>query len=348
MAPLSQDNLEQRKRLEEAQSSLTRVQQFSASSLIQKEKLGQSSFEDAVEPAEKIIDLFKQVPSAILEQLPRNELTSIRSSADAVYALFEEILTFDLDAGDIKNRQTKHVDSLKSNYQSCFTQLSNLISFSVARTVDFNRLEEQGRAAVQRVRDLTEELISDISNQKTEAARILEQVRQTAAERGVSQEAEYFKKEADSHRTEAKLWQKRTFWMAIVVGAYGLVSVLFHKIPFLTPSNTYESIQLIVSKLIMFSVLVFMLAISARNFLSNRHNEIVNRHRQNSLMTYRTLVDAGGSPEARDIILNHAASSVYQLHDTGFAKAVDNGSTASSSVIGLLSKGAMPSNSTPS
>jgi hypothetical protein len=345
MATPNQTTQEQIKRLQEAQASLTRIQQFTASSLVQKEKLGQSSFEEAVEPAKRIIDLFKQLPATMLEQLPESELKSIRSSADSIFALFEEILAFDVDVGDVKNRQSQFVDRLKSSYQNYFTQLYPLISFSVARTVDFNRLEEQGRAAVQNVRDLTDSLMAEIADQQTEAARILEQVRQTAAERGVSQEAEYFKKEADIHRDEAEKWQTWTIWMSIVVGLYGFATLFLHKIPFLTPTNTYETIQLIASKLIIFFVLVYMLAISARNFLSNRHNEIVNRHRQNALMTYRTLVDAGGTAEARDVILNHAAASVYQLHDTGFTKSTESGSTTSSSVIGLLSKGSF-SNST--
>jgi hypothetical protein len=63
-------------------------------------------------------------------------------------------------------------------------------------------------------------------------------------------------------------------------------------------------------------------------------------------MTYKSLVDAGSTSEARDVILNHAASSVYQLHDTGFTKAVDPGGSSSSSVIGLLQKGSLPSSAT--
>lgn len=247
-------------------------------------------------------------------------------------------MEFDLDAGDIKTRKSQLVERLKSSYQSNFSQIYPLISFSVARTVDFNRLEEQGRAAVQSTRDRTSELLQEISTQREEAARILAEVRKTAAERGVSQEAYYFKGEADAHSREAVVWRKWTVGMAIAVGVYGASTLIIHKIPFLAPQGTYEMIQLVGGKLIVFFVLAYMLSICARNFLSNRHNEIVNRHRQNALMTYKTLADAGGTPEARDAILNHAAASVYQLHDTGFTKPADGGGTVSSSIVGLLPK----------
>ena len=329
----------------EATTSLVRVQNFSPADLIQKEKFGQASFEEAVEPAQKIVELFRQLPASTLELLPQSELQTVRAQSDSVYQLFKQILEFDIEAGDVKNRQSQFIDKLKASYQSHFTQVFPLVSYSIARTVDFNRLEEQGRAAVQSVRDQTDNLMSEIAKQKEEAARILEEVRKTAAERGISQEAYYFKGEADGHATEAEVWRKRTVVMAIVVGLYGVSTLFIHKIPFLAPANTYEAVQLVAGKLIVFFVLVYMLSICARNFLSNRHNEIVNRHRQNALMTYKSLVDAGGTTEARDVILNHAAASVYQLHDTGFTKPVDSGGTSSSSIIGLLPKPSLPTGS---
>lgn len=334
---------EDEKRVREARASLVRIQDFKPSDLVQKEKFGQASFEEAVEPAARIIELFRQLPSTTLELLPRNELHTVKEQADSVYQLFEQILEFDIDAGDVKNRQSQYVDTLKTGFQSHFTKIFPLVSYSVARTVDFNRLAEQGRAAVQSVRDQTDNLMKEIALQQSEAARILEEVRKTAAERGVSQEAFYFKGEADGHAFEAKEWQKYTVRMAIAVGAYGISTLFLHKLPFLTPTNTYETAQLIAGKLVVFFVLVYMLSICAKNFLSNRHNEIVNRHRQNALMTYKSLVDAGGTTEARDAILNHAAASVYQLHETGFTKAVDGGGSSSSSIIGLLPKGTIPS-----
>lgn len=331
------------KKIQEARSSLTRVQDFDPVGLIRKESLGQYSFEDAVAPSAKIVELFRQLPASTLDLLPPNELQVVRAQADSVYQLFQQFLEFDIDAGDVRNRQTQLIERLKTSYQSLFTQVFPLIAYSVARTADFNRLEEQGRAAVQSVRDQTERLMAEIAQQQVEAARILDEVRKTAAERGVSQEAEYFKGEADTHAKEAETWRAWTIKLAVAVGLYGVSTLFIHKIPFLSPANTYETIQLMAGKLIVFFVLVYMLAISAKNFLSNRHNEIVNRHRQNSLMTYRTLVDAGGTPEARDVILNHAAASVYQLHDTGFTKQVDGSGTSSSSIIGLLPKGSLPS-----
>ncbi|UTS81058.1 hypothetical protein [Phaeobacter piscinae] len=331
--------------LEEAKSSLERVQNFNAENLVQSGRLGESSFDEAVEPAQRVISLFKQLPSATLDYLPDSELNVVKSQANSLYQMFNEILAFDVNEGDVRNRQTQSMDKLKNVYQGYFTKLYPLISYSMARTVNFGQLEEQGRAAVQEISDQTARLMKEIAEQKEAADRILEEVRKTAAERGVSQEANYFKEEADTHKTEAEKWRGWTIRMAAAVGVYGFATLFFHKITWLTPTNTYETVQFTVGKVLVFFVLAYVLALCAKNFLSNRHNEIVNRHRQNALMTYKSLVDAGGTPEARDVILNHAASSVYRLHDTGYTKAGDSSGSSSSSIVEMLPRTSLPLNS---
>ena len=334
--------------LEEAKSSLSRVQEFNAEELVQTGRLGEASFDEALEPAKKVISLFRQLPATTLDYLPESELGIVKSQANSLYQMFEEILSFDVNEGDVRNRQSQAVGKLRNAYQGHFSKLYPLISYSMARTVNFGQLEEQGRAAVREIRDQTEKLMKEIEEQKKAADRILEEVRKTAAERGVSQEASYFKEEADAHRLEAQNWRFWTVSMAVVLGAYGVSTLFFHKISWLTPATTYETVQFTVGKVLVFFVLAYMLALCAKNFLSNRHNEIVNRHRQNALMTYKSLVDAGGSPEARDVILSHAASSVYRLHDTGYTKSSDGSGSSSSSIVEMLPRTSLPLNSTGS
>lgn len=327
---------------EEAKASLERVQDFKADELVQRDRLGEASFDQAAEPAQKVISLYKQLPVSTLDYFSDTELNVVKSQANGIYQLFQEILSFDVNEGDVRNRQTQTVDKLAKAYQGTFSKLYPLISYSMARSVNFNQLEEQGRAAVQEIRDQTKTLMAEIEEQKAQASRILDDVRKTAAERGVSQEATYFKEEADRHGVEAVLWRNWTTGMAVAVGLYGVATLFFHKISWLTPENTYETVQFTVGKVLIFFILVYMLALCAKNFLSNRHNEIVNRHRQNSLMTYKSLVDAGGTPEARDVILSHAASSVYSLHETGYTKPSASSASSRSSIVEMLPRASLP------
>ncbi len=91
--------------------------------------------------------------------------------------------------------------------------------------------------------------------------------------------------------------------------------------------------QIVASKVLIFAVLGYMLLLSARNFLSHKHNSVTNKHRQNSLATFKALVDAGGTQEARDVVLKYAAASVFTPQETGYANTTSGGSSPSASTV---------------
>lgn len=328
--------------LGDTRASLLRIQKFEAEGLIQRDRLGELSFDDVVLPARKIVTVFAQIPQDALEIFPDNELKSIKTEADNIFALFEEIKRFDLNDPDPRGRRQGQIDKMNAQYQRVFSNLFNIISYSMARTVDFNQLSSQGRATVQEIRDKTDLLLEELEKQRVEARTILDDVRKAAEEQGVSQQAFYFAEEAKAHKSESDKWRNWTIAMSAVVGLYGVFTLFIHKIPLLTPASTAEVVQLTASKLLIFFVLTYVLFLCGRKFMSNRHNEIVNKHRQNALMTYKAMVDAGRTPEARDVVLTHAAASIYQLHDTGYVRSADGDGPSSNAVVGLLPRATLP------
>jgi hypothetical protein len=328
----------------EAIKSLERIQGFDPESLVQHSRLGEAAFHSAVKPASKIIELFKQVPVEALGFFPDSELNTIKTLSDSLFNIFDEIMAFDINVGDNKARRDAIIQKLSSQYQSVFSKIFPFVSYSVARTVDFNQLDQQGRAAVQSLKDQTESILSDMKEQQDAAERMLQNVRQTAAEQGVSQKAIYFKDEADKHAAESLVWRTRTVWISVVIIAYGILALFAHKWAWLAPQSIYENVQFSLSKILIFFIFTYLLFLCSRNFMSNRHNEIVNRHRQNALLTYQALVDAGANPSSRDIVLGYAASAIYGLHDTGYTKPSEGGNTVSS-IIEMMPKSTLSSGS---
>lgn len=143
--------------------------------------------------------------------------------------------------------------------------------------------------------------------------------REAAAEYGVTQQAIYFKEEADANEAKAKKWGWFTIGIAFLLTVIVFASLFFHKIPELEPSDYYDTIQLTISKFLIFAVITYVLYLSAKNFLSHKHNAVVNRHRQNALMTYKTLVEASGdNQQASGVILVYAASCIYSPQPTSY------------------------------
>lgn len=326
--------------LAEAAKSIERVQTFDTAQLPRRDELGSSlAFDAAVAPADRAIRLFQQIPIEHLSDLTDQYLTEIKNQANAFYNLLNSILAFTADGDpNPSSTRTNLIQQITAIYDQLFSAVHPLVGYLVSRQRDFAALEREARAAVQSATDQATELKEKLATDREEAQRILAEVRQVAAEHGVSQQAKYFRDEAEEHSTAAGKWQGYTVKIAIGLGLFAALSVFLHKLPWIKPENTYETIQLGISKVLIFGVIAYMLVLAARNFLSHKHNEIVNKHRQNALLTFNALVDAAKGEDKRDIVLTHAAACIFSPQDTGYTKAAGGQDQAPTKIIEILPK----------
>lgn len=322
---------------EACKKSVERIQNFDAKTLVRREDLGQLSFINAVEPAQKLIDFFNLIPTDFLDEVPDNILGQIKSHADSVFNTFGSILNFSALQNSAGERDNL-IEVLKNNFEPIFNGLHNVVSYLTSRKRDFGALEREARAATQAAKDAADELKGELNKSVEDAQRIMDNIRKTASEQGVSQKAIYFKDESDIHAKEADKWRKYTVRTAIGLGAFAAFSIFLHKIPFFAPTNTYDSIQLTASKALVAASIGYMLILCARNFMSHKHNEILNKHRQNALLTFNALVDATKDESKRDIILQSAASCIFSPQDTGYNKHGSSGDSGTVKFVEIAPK----------
>ncbi|NKC12649.1 MAG: hypothetical protein GKR94_10740 [Gammaproteobacteria bacterium] len=331
------------KLLQEATESLERIQKFDVSSLPRESELGSElHFAEAVKPAELLIELYQRLSVAALQGFPDQTLGVIRDNANNNYQLFSKALEFKAAQQNPQNARNSIIKQINDAYQPAFQALHPFISYSLHRAADFQRLDSQARATLQSIKNKADDFDKEMEAHKNTAKNILDEIRSVAAEQGVSQQAHHFKEEAEKHEANAETWRSRTTKLAIGLGVYSVGSLFIHKVPGLDPSDTYQSIQLVTSKVLIFGVIAYMLFLSARNFLSHKHNAILNKHRQNALLTFKALTDAAKEEENRDIVLNHASSCIFSPQDTGYVRASRNQSTGTNtSLVELLPKTVM-------
>ena len=324
---------------EDAKKSLARIQDFDVESLIREEELGTSlNFRQAVPHAIKLIGFYKRLSREVVDDLPDSLANQIKSQADADFNRFQEILAFETTVGNPSEIRDQLIQQIQSAYDSTFSTLHPLISYGSSVTLDVQRMENDARAMIQSVQDQAENITEELSDRRDQAQGILDDIRKVAAEQGVSQQAIHFREESESHAEQSELWRKRTIYLALGLGAYAFLSFFFHKIPWIRPETTIQTIQLVASKILVFAVISYMLFLSARNFMSHKHNAIVNKHRQNALATFQALVDAAHEEANQDVILTHASACIFSPQDTGYAKSGSSSSASDQSVVGLLPK----------
>jgi hypothetical protein len=326
-------------KLIETVESLRRIQGFNIKTLPRKDDLGSNlSFEEALEPASRLIELYKRLPTTVLEDFPENVLDPIRNKANEDYTRFNEMLKFDPSGANPKNARKTLIDGLIASYQPAFTTLHPFIAYSLYKSADFTRLESEARSTFQSINDQSKKLMDSLETSQKEANNVLQEIRKVAEEQGVTQQAIYFKNESDAHDKRARKWFWGTIGVTGLLCGYAVFSLFFHKIPAIAPATDYDRIQIAVSKVLIFAVISYMLYLCGRNFISHKHNSIVNRHRQNALMTYRALVEAAGDTPNREVVLVQAASCIFSPQCTGYAKDEGSQFPGSKSIVEYMMK----------
>jgi hypothetical protein len=322
----------------ECQQSMERIQQFEPTTLAREGDLGlEFSFKEVVPQAARLISLYNQVSLVSLEDFPESQLGALKTRADADYNRFEEILKFSAKQTDAYNTRNNLITQMDSAYQNAFNVLHPMIAYSTSKSADFKRLETQARAMIQGIEDNATDLTKKLEEDKKTSEQILAAIRDVAGERGVSQQAFYFNQAAQDHEGDATKWQNATIVLACVLGIYAILTIFLHKIPWIAPANLYETIQLAISKVLIFAVLSYVLYISTKNYLAQKHNAVINKHRQNALMTYEALVDAAKDIANKEVILTHASACIFAPQPTGYTSNANSDGPVAKSAVELLS-----------
>jgi hypothetical protein len=327
-------------KLNSARESLERMQQFDIGELQRAEDLGRNlDFKDAMEPARRLVDLYKRLSLSVLPDFPDSVLDQLKRQSDADFNRFKQVLDFSPSVSNPVETRNQLIQQIQAAYDGTFNSIWQHIAYGVSKATDAQRLENEARAVMQSITDKATKLTSELESSRDAAKTALDEVRRVAAEQGVSQQAVYFRDEADKHTSLASTWQAKVVRAAWVVGGYAALTIIAGYIPWLQPENNYQAVQLVTSKLLLFGVLAYLLGLSARNFMAHSHNEVVNKHRQNALLTFTALVEAGGDERSKDVILTHAAACIFSPQDTGYTKGGSHGDSRGSpaqSVVEVL------------
>ncbi|WP_411887924.1 hypothetical protein [Hydrocarboniphaga effusa] len=324
--------------------ALERIQAFDPTSLGRVDDLGKSlNFAAAVQPAEAVIAIYRRIPISTLEDFADSQLEAILENANADFNLFQQILDFDTSSGNPASTRSSIIQSITGRRDHVFTQLWHYVAYGVARITDTSLLETQARATIQGIKDEANKLTTQLNEAKADADSALAAIRAVASEQGVSQQAIYFKDEAQNQEALADKWLTFTYRFALALGAFAIFSLFLHKFAWIKPENYAETLQLVTSKVLIFGVLGYMLIMAAKNYTTHKHNAVVNRHRQNALLTYRAIVTAAENSGTQDIVLAHAASCIFSPQETGFSNGKGDSTGGSKSILELLTKGASKS-----
>jgi len=317
MADPAQENKE-RELLKKALDSLMAIK---PEDLVRTNELGQQlDFSNGVPYFRRTLKLYSDLAKTDLSQVPFRVMNQIKTKAESALTTLERIRTFSpaKEASPFQVRDALIVE-IRDRYDDEYQNITPVTAYLIRMGTDFEELERRAREHFSNMARVTSEEQEKQRASTQEMQETLDKVKRAAAEVGVAQHAIHFREATRDHERGGRVWLAVAAAFALCALVYSLWSFrlgLQLKADDMVP--WWPHLKYVASRLLVLSILLFGMAWSAKNYRSQMHNSIVNRHRQNALSTFETFVKAATDKETKDAVLLQATKSIFEGQSSGY------------------------------
>lgn len=306
--------------LNSVRATLSELSKIDVDALIREEELGRDlSFRPGIQYFERMLRLFRDLENLNLEELPYNVLSGIQGVAEPTLNLFRRIQSFSVKGhSNPTNVRDELINTVRDSYDSYFAAVAPWIAYLSQRRPDLELVVAQAKKEVANLHKFAEEVKEKQQAAVKEVEGILASVRQAAAEVGVAQHAIHFNVQADVHKKAANWWLCCVVLLGAGAAGYAWWSFSHAPDPPAGAALVSYYVHYAVPRVVILTILFYGLVWSSRNYSSHRHNEVLNRHRQNALRTFETFVKAATDNQTKDAVLLRATEAIFTPQPTGY------------------------------
>ena len=274
------------------------------------------------------------VPNSLVRALDQ-ELISLRKALDRIKSFTP------VGQPNPGGARDHYLEELGNQYDKLYSILGQtLLSNALIGTTqeDVIGMARQAQQDVETIRETVRIKANELLD---EARSILEAQKGAVADTGVSVHGKHFADEAKEHSIQAGKWLRATYWMIGGIAVVGVVFLLIYHAVASATMSPLDTVQLTITKVIIFVGLFYALSIATKNYKAHRHNAVLNKHRQNALQTFETFVKAAeGDAQTKNAVLLETTRTIFSNHPTGYLH-IDGDSDSPNKVIEIF-KGTGP------
>lgn len=308
---------QRQEKIEKARNSLGEIASIEARTLARTEDLSRDiNFSDAVPFFEEMLDITTQLNDRDISRLSTNQIDRIQSACDQLLNIIKKVREFNLNQNTPADVCKGIISEVKNAYDNVMEPLILPLAFTATQATDYAKIEREAKGYHATMKEEYENLMRFAERVKDDANKALLAVQEQAAQAGVTTNAQIFLSSAKTHAEKGKTWMTATILMAALTLA---VALIFVYLSFsYKPATTAEAVQYVVSKIILLSVLSFGIFWCAHNFKAHKHNETLDQHRANALMTFKAFVEGTNDERVKDAILLQASQAAFAPRPTGY------------------------------
>ena len=323
--------------LTQLREQLDSIAAYESAVLAQGKGLGDINFEECEPLFQQTIDLANEARSLPLELLPQQTLQQLTGPTQNAANTLKQISEFTLVGQDNpENQRNVFQNNIRTQYDAFLLAFMPHLAYLTLKHAQVQEVITQSRELLEGTQKKTRDILDDLDKRKGEAESIVRATQDAAAEIGVAQYAVRFEKIAKEHVAAAKRWliAATLLGLATIAVAVGFLSWL----PADGVLSSPATIQRIVTKIIVISLVYFSAIWASRNYRAHRHLNVVNGHRQNALTTFQTFVKAAGDEDkqTKNAVLLEATRCIFSPVATGYLGGDQE--TPNSSIVEVLTK----------
>ena len=303
--------------IEAAKTLLEELAEIKATSLARTDELSRDiNFSEAVPSFEEMLDITKQLNQRSIGRLALIQINQIIESCTSLNNLITKVKDFTLNQNTPADVCQEIIQEVKNAYDGIMEPLTVPLAFTATLATDYAKIEREAKGYHATMGEEADAFKKLLESYKLDAENALQAVKDQAAEAGVATNAQIFLTDSGNHAGVAKKWLIATIVTSIITLA---VAVMFVVIGFeYKPETVAVAIQYVLSKLILISTLFFAIIWCSKNYRSSKHNETLNKHRANALMTFRAFVEGSSEQPIKEAILLQAAQAAFVNRPTGY------------------------------
>lgn len=308
---------------------------------LDREPWGALNFADLTKTFDdKILPVFEHLNDLPIELLDAGVLGGFEkliSTLNGQLGVIDEFSVLEPDAPTIRAQVTADVQKSAINL---YNHANSYLPYLIART-------KPGSKAEKDLAKLDADFKASIKASKTligEVEALLSGVKAATAEQGVVGYTEFFAGEAANRNLASKWWLGFAIFFAIAAALMALGLLLgFFSPPQIDPnlpegSRILVFVQAFAGRFVLLGIFVTAALWCGRQYNVQQNLRTINKHRSDTLHTFREFVEAAQTMEGRDQVLQEATKAIFRPLPTGHIAPTAQGAEGSTSVIEIVER----------
>lgn len=308
--------------------------------LVNREKRGPFNFENARPSMEQVLTHIRQLLGYPLEALPQVHQDQMLQQIEALRATIEQMRSFDpKDNPNPSEFVQKLTTQLSNQWETTHPIIAERFPYLALQSGDVQRNVEKMNQAVKDLEGLLAKTEEECKDTVAEIKEIIAAAREASAEAGVAHFSENFSKEAKKFDDQSFRWLIASAIPGIAALIVSGWYLLFWNPP--DPTTTADILRVTSSKLIVLAILIGTAVWCGGQYRAARHQQTLNKHRANSLLTFRAFVSATENEQIKDAVLLEATHAIFGIGPTGYVRE-ERGFDGSTKIVELMRSGIAP------